>query len=127
MLKNSLCIPVLYWHWFGYHEWIDIDAFLAEFEDDYQKIDDKQKEKEKLNIEKLGSHEEIEEFNKNKNNYNFKDMKHKDKANIILNNILLGRDCVIGKNKILFKTGTLLNLRKKFDKLLGYYDKNKKR
>ena len=127
MLKNSLCIPVLYWHWFGYHEWIDIDAFLAEFEDDYQKIDDKQKEKEKLNLEKLGSPEEIEEFNKNKNDYNFKDMKPYDKANIILNNILLGRDCVIGKNKILFKTGTLLNLRKKFDKLLGYYDKNKKK
>ena len=50
-----------------------------------------------------------------------------DKVNIILNNILLGRDCVIGKNKILFKTGTPLNSRKIFDKLLGYYNKNKKR
>ena len=127
MLKNSLCIPVLYWHWFGYHEWIDIDAFLSEFEEDYQKIEEKQKEKERLNLEKLGSPEEIEEFNKNKNDFNFKDMKPYDKANIILNNILLGRDCVIGKNKILLKTGTLLNLRQKFDKLLGYYDKNKKK
>ena len=126
MLKNSLCIPVLYWHWFGYHEWIDIEAFLVEFEEDYNKIEEKQKEKERQNLEKLGSPEELEEFDKNKNDYNFKEMKPYDKANIILNNILLGRDCVIGKNKILLKSGTLLNLRKKFDKLLGYYDKNKK-
>ena len=47
MLKNSLCIPILYWHWFGYHEWIDIDVFLSEFEDDYLKILEKEKEKEK--------------------------------------------------------------------------------
>jgi len=126
MLKNSLCIPVLYWHWFGYHEWIDIDTFLSEFEDDYRKIEDKQKEKEKSNLEKFGNPEEIEEL-KNRNDTNFKEMRPYDKANIILNNILLGRDCVIGKNKILFKSGTLLNLRKKFDKLLGYYDKNKKK
>ena len=126
MLKNSLCIPVLYWHWFGYHEWIDIDTFLSEFEDDYRKIEDKQKEKEKSNLEKFGNPEEIEEL-KNRNDTNFKEMRPYDKVNIILNNILLGRDCVIGKNKILFKSGTLLNLRKKFDKLLGYYDKNKKK
>ena len=126
MLKNSLCIPVLYWHWFGYHEWIDIDAFLSEFEDDYLKVEEKQKEKERLNLEKLGNPEEIAEMEQNKNDIDFKEMKPYDKANTILNNILLGRDCVIGKNKILFKSGALLNLRKKFDKLLGYSDKNKK-
>ena len=126
MLKNSLCIPVLYWHWFGYHEWIDIDAFLSEFENDYLKVEEKQKEKERLNLEKLGNPEEIAEMNQNKNDIDFKEMKPYEKANTILNNILLGRDCVIGKNKILFKSGALLNLRKKFDKLLGYNDKNKK-
>ena len=124
MLKNSLCIPVLYWHWFGYHEWMDIDAFLDEFEEDYQKVEEKQKEKEQQNKEKYGNPEGMQE--ENQSELNFKDMKPYDKANIILNNILLGRDCVIGKNKILFKTGTILNLRKKLDKLLGYYDKNKK-
>ena len=123
MLKNSLCIPVLYWHWFGYHEWIDIDAFLSEFEEDYQKIEEKQREKQRLAFEKLGNPEGIPE--EKQSELNFKEMKPYEKANIILNNILLGRDCVIGKNKILFKSGTLLNLRKKFDKLLGYYDKKK--
>ena len=126
MLKNSLCIPVLYWHWFGYHEWIDIDAFLSEFEDDYGKIEEKQKLKEKQNLEKLGNPEDLVAANNKREEVNFKELKPYEKANIILNNILLGRDCVIGKNKILFKSGTLLNLRKKFDKLLGYYDKNKK-
>ena len=134
MLKNSLCIPVLYWHWFGYHEWIDIDAFLQEFEDDYKKLDDIQKEKEKdkdkekLNSDKTGIPSEEKENSTKRSEINFKDLKPYDKANVILNNILLGRDCVIGKNKILFKTGTLLNLRKKFDKLLsGSNDKAKKK
>ena len=127
MLKNSLCIPVLYWHWFGYHEWIDIDAFLDEFEDDYLKIDEKNKERERQNLEKYGTPEEIEEAKK-RNEVNFREMRPYDKANLILNNILLGKDCVMGKSKILLKTGTLLNLRQKMDKLLGgASDKNKKK
>ena len=127
MLKNSLCIPVLYWHWFGYHEWIDIDVFLSEFEDDYIKIMEKQKEKEK---EKEKENEKdskgvinIQENNlntsKKEENKEFKDMKPFEKTNIILNNILLGRDCVIGKNTILFKSGTIIKLRNKFNKLLS--------
>ena len=128
MLKNSLCIPVLYWHWFGYHEWIDIDVFLSEFEDDYVKILEKQKEKEK---EKQGEKNDNnnmtiqDDNNKKEDNKEFKDMKPYEKTNIILNDILLGRDCVIGKNTILFKSGTIIKLRNKFNKLLSYHSKDK--
>ena len=120
MLKNSLCIPVLYWHWFGYHEWIDIDVFLSEFEDDYVKIIEKQKEKQKDKEKQTGSDMQIQDNNK-ADNIDFKSKKPYEKTNIIINDILLGRDCVIGKNMILFKSGTIIKLRNKFNKLLGYY------
>ena len=136
MLKNSLCIPVLYWHWFGYHEWIDIDVFLSEFEDDYIKITEKQKEKEKEKLEEQNNNSKgdmaIQDNNNNINNIkkeggkDFKDMKPYEKTNVILNNILLGRDCVIGKNTILFKSGTIIKLRNKFNKLLSDPKLNKK-
>ena len=129
MLKKSLCIPVLYWNWFGYHEWIDIDVFLSEFEDDYIKIMEKQKEKEKeKQLEKKSLDEtppQSLDKKEKEENVDFKDMKPFDKTNIILNNIFLGRDCVVGKNTILFKTGSILRLRKKMNKLLGYHGKNK--
>ena len=123
MLKNSLCIPILYWHWFGYHEWIDIDVFLSEFEDDYLKILEKEKEKEKIG-KKTGNDNTNQDQNKNEENIDFKNKNPFEKANIILNNILLGRDCVIGKNTILFKSGTIIKLKNKIDKLLGYYGLN---
>ena len=128
MLKNSLCIPVLYWHWFGYHEWIDIDVFLSEFEDDYIKIIEKQKEKEKekqAEQDNKNNNIAIQDNNKIEDNKEFKDMKPYEKTNIILNNILLGRDCVIGKNTILFKSGTIIKLRNKFNKLLSDPSKDK--
>ena len=39
LLEKSLCIPVLYWEWFGYHEWIDMDTFVKEFGENYRKIE----------------------------------------------------------------------------------------
>ena len=123
MLKNSLCIPILYWHWFGYHEWIDIDVFLSEFEDDYVKILEKQKEKQKDKEKGTGSDIQIQDNNKI-DNLDFKNKKSYEKTNIIINDILLGRDCVIGKNTILFKSGTIIKLRNKFNKLLGYSGNN---
>ena len=132
MLKRSLCIPVLYWIWFGYHEWIDIDVFLSEFEEDYIKIMEKQKQKEKEKeneklLDKKSGNETppLGTNRKEEDNVEFKDMKPFDKANIILNNILLGRDCVVGKNTILFKRGSIIRLRKKMNKLLGFNEKNK--
>jgi hypothetical protein len=37
LLKNSLTIPVLYWEWFGFHEWIEIDEFVKEFSTEFEK------------------------------------------------------------------------------------------
>ena len=36
--KNSLIIPVLFWEWFGYHEWIEVKQFITEFSEDFEKV-----------------------------------------------------------------------------------------
>ena len=132
MLKNSLCIPVLYWHWFGYHEWIDIDVFLSEFESDYIKLiqgqteKDKEKEKQKYNnVRDKKNENEIQDLNKKEDLKEFLNMKPYEKTNIILNNILLNSDYVVGKNTILMKSGTIMKLKNKFNKLL-YPNKKEK-
>ena len=52
-------------------------------------------------------------------------MKPYEKTNIILNNILLNSDYVVGKNTILMKSGTIMKLKNKFNKLL-YPNKKEK-
>jgi hypothetical protein len=92
-----------------------------------QKEKEKEKENEKLLDKKSGNETPPLGTNrKEEDNVEFKDMKPFDKANIILNNILLGRDCVVGKNTILFKRGSIIRLRKKMNKLLGFNEKIKK-
>ena len=34
--KNSIIIPILFWEWFGYPEWMEIDTFIKEFADDFE-------------------------------------------------------------------------------------------
>lgn len=132
LLKKSICIPVLYWEWFGYHEWIEVDAFVNEFADDFERIERKLKEKEKKRAEKLSksiipsslkrtssSKSKVSE-DKSKDeedDVDFRKLKPYEKANYILNMFMLSRDTVIGKNMVMCKSGTLLKLRNKLDKL----------
>ena len=118
MLKNSLCIPVLYWQWFGYHEWIDIETFLLEFEEEYLMME----ERKRVKMKPKGKNEVEEVSDKN-----FKDLSNYEKVDKIINSFELGKDCIIGKTKILFKSGGLLNLRKKFDKIMDTLTKSSKR
>ena len=41
ILKNSLTIPVLYWEWYGFHEWMDVELFISEFSEDFHKVQEK--------------------------------------------------------------------------------------
>lgn len=38
ILRNGLTLPILYWEWFGFHEWIDVELFINEFSDNFQKV-----------------------------------------------------------------------------------------
>ena len=59
MLEKSLCIPVLYWEWYGYHEWINMETFVKEFGESYRNAEIKAKlklkRKELLNNNSLSS------------------------------------------------------------------------
>lgn len=109
MLKKSLCIPVLYWEWFGYHEWIEVDNFIKEVGQDFEKIDAKSREKRTdtgdITYDQL-------------NNY--------EKTNYILTSLYFGKDAVIGKQYILMKRGILERIRNKIKKIKAVQDEREK-
>ena len=53
MLKKSLCIPVVYWEWFGYQEWIKLDSFIKIFEEDFNNAGKKLRNKSKNKEDKI--------------------------------------------------------------------------
>ena len=38
IIKHSMIPAILNWNWHGYKEWIKIDDFLKEFENDFEKV-----------------------------------------------------------------------------------------
>ena len=62
--KNSLIIPVLFWEWFGYHEWMEVGKFISEFADEFVKVkgllkSNKSKRGGDINFKNMLSHEII--------------------------------------------------------------------
>lgn len=112
LCKNSLIMPVLYWEWFGYHEWISIDKFINEYAHDFESVKDKLlrskgKQGKSINIE----------FNKLK----------KDEICLFILSILLGeKHFIIGQNYILLKKGYLKDIRKILDNLNELHRINRK-
>ena len=144
LLEKSLCIPVLYWEWFGYHEWIDMDTFVKEFGENYRKIE--MKVQLRLKKRELASNNNYSSINnkyfstnisshgnlsKNKistsslngnNNIiedeeNWKKMNNFEKTNYILNGLFMTREALIGKNYIMLKLGTFNKIKDKINKL----------
>ena len=119
MLHQSLCIPILYWEWFGYHEWIDIDTFVKEFGDDYEKAENKiRKRKKNKNIFNNNDENPLND-NINNNEYiqDFSIMNNYEKSNYIITGLAVTKDALVGIHNILMKKGTFLKIRKKIDKL----------
>ena len=125
MLKKSLCIPILYWDWFGYHEWIKIETFIDLFEEDFLNADKKLKYKNQKNKEKSNNKFDKNKKVSNKNNldnsneeeFNYKKMSNFEKVNFILSALFLTRDSIIGKHIIVMKRGTFMKIWKKLGKL----------
>ena len=119
MLKKSLCIPVLYWEWFGYQEWIKLDSFIKIFEEDFNNAGKKLRNKSKNKDKYDNKNKKIT----NKNNINeneeeeYKKMNTFEKVNYILSSLFLTRDTIIGKNIIVMKKGTFMKIKKKLEKL----------
>ncbi|MCQ2817146.1 MAG: hypothetical protein MJ252_07765 [archaeon] len=139
MLKKSLVIPVLYWEWFGFHEWISLKDFLAEFGDEYLKLRKYNQEKNNfLNEKHVGG------LNKKSSNKStgskadsgseaddqvgdeYMDGEDDEKASLILNACYIKKEAVVGKKHVLMKKGTIGKVRERMDKFMAKIAGNKK-
>ena len=103
LCKNSLIMPVLYWDWFGYHEWISIERFLTEYSKDFENIKDKL-------IRSKGS--------KGKTlSISFSQLKKEEICHFILTILIGEKQFIIGRSIIILKKGFLSDIRKIIDNL----------
>lgn len=103
MLRNSLTIPVLYWEWFGYHEWIEVNIFVKEFSSDFEKI--------KERILKTKS-------NKNKTkDISFKQLNPYEISTYILSVLGTDKQYILGTKHIILKKGTLKEIHRILDNM----------
>ena len=114
LCKHSLLMPVLYWEWFGYHEWISIDDFVDQFGVDFENIKDKL-----LLLAKAPK-------GRTKSAVSFNQLK-KDEICLFILTILLGeKQFLLGQNYILLKKGFLKDIRKILDNLAEIHKINRK-
>jgi hypothetical protein len=109
ILKQSLTMPVLYWEWFGYHEWANIDIFVKEFFDDFQKIKNYLVNDKKKNIKDV----------------NLRTMSNYELCGYILNTVCDSKSYFLGNKHLIMKKGTLKEIAVTIKEILNSY-RNKK-
>ena len=103
ILKNSFIMPILFWNWQGFKEWIHIDEFIKEYSYDFEKIKDRI-------IQINNSDPDRKKFD-SKNIIKFSDLPKEEIAKCTLGILAKEGDYLIGKEYILMKTGTLKRMR----------------
>ncbi len=113
IIKHSMIPAILNWNWHGYKEWIKIDDFLKEFENDFEKV--------KNRIILINDNNDKE--NKfDDNNLDFKNLSKKEKAKCILNILARDFDYILGNEYILMKLGTLKRIALYFNSMINTAD-----
>lgn len=110
MLKNSLAIPVLYWEWFGYHEWVAIDQFVKEFSDDFETI--------KETVLKPRKNYGLNILSKSPRDVTFKDLNSLEIVTYILSVLTSSKSYILGAHHVILKKGTLNEIRKMIDNMI---------
>jgi hypothetical protein len=119
-LRNSLTIPVLYWEWFGYHEWVEINKFIKEFGSDFEKI------KENILKQKNKYQKQNPSSNKLPPAYaaaSLSELNPYDMATYILSVLGNNSQYILGSKHVILKKGTLKELRKLVDRMLNIAEK----
>lgn len=135
ILRKSLAIPVLYWEWFGFHEWQDVELFVSEFSENFTKM--------QSHIYKF-SKKEVHKDNGNpalrgnfsylkgalaplrempKENFDLKTLNPFQAATYILSVLLAPRQYIIGSQHVLFRKNALAKARDLLVKVLEYQEK----
>jgi hypothetical protein len=103
LLKNSLIFPIIFWEWFGYHEWIEIEVFLNEFRKDFESVKEKIFKNRFKNLRKK-TPDCLEDID-------LKTLTAMEVVTYILNVLCTPKQYIIGAQHILLKKGTLKKIR----------------
>ena len=103
IIKNSFIVPILFWNWQGYKEWILIDEFNKEYSFDFEKIKDRI-------IQINDTDPQRKKFDSNIM-INFKDLPKEEIAKCTLGTLCKESEYLIGIDYILMKAGTLKKIR----------------
>ena len=103
LCRNSLLLPILYWEWFGYHEWIAVEAFVKEYSSDFEILKDKI-------FKNKGTKSKIKDIN-------FKDLNPYEVATFILSILVGDKQYIIGAHNIILRRGVLKEIRKILENL----------
>jgi len=103
LLKNSLIFPIIFWEWFGFHEWIEIEVFLKEFRKDFESVKDKIFKNRFKNLRKK-TPDSLEDID-------LKTLTAIEVVTYILNVLCTPKQYVIGSQHILLKKGILKKIR----------------
>ena len=115
MIKNSFMIPILFWNWQGYKEWISINEFIKEYSYDFEKIKDRI-------IQINNSDPERKKFD-SEITINFNDLPKEEVAKCTLGVLSKETDYIIGKEYILMKTGNLKRMRMYLNSMIDTAEK----
>lgn len=103
LLKNSLIFPIIFWEWFGYHEWIEIEVFLKEFRKDFESVKEKIFKNRFKNLRKK-TPDSLQDID-------LKTLTAMEVVTYILNVLCTPKQYLLGAQHILLKKGTLKRIR----------------
>jgi len=112
LCRNSLLLPILYWEWFGYHEWISVNNFVRQYSNDFEML------KDRILKSKTGKNR-IKDIN-------FKDLNPYEVATFILSILVGEKQYIIGANHIILRRGVLKEIRKILDNLQEIHRVNRR-
>lgn len=111
LMRRSLIMSVLYWEWFGFHDWINVDDFNDLFINDFLFIKNSMSNM-KFNVRK---------FTKRLPDVNLENLNKYEKASCILSTFTEENKFVIGQKHILFKIGIIKQISKNLYDLKSKY------
>ena len=103
IIKRSFMIPILFWNWQGYKEWISIDEFIKDYSYDFEQIKDRIIQINNTDPDKKKFISDI--------SINFNDLPKEEIVKCTLGVLSKETDYIIGNEYIIMKTGTLKRMR----------------
>ena len=115
MIKNSFIFPILFWNWYGFKEWINIDEFINEYSIDFEKV--------KNRIIQINNMDPTRKKFESNIILDFNQLPKEEVAKCTLSILSKEGDFYIGKEFILLKQGALERMRKYLNSMIDTAEK----